>query len=448
MMNTPICDFVKKYNEQNSVRLHVPGHKGSGILGFEALDITEISGADVLYDAKGIINESQENASDIFGTAKTLYSTEGSSLCIRAMLYLAKLYAVENGKEPVILATRNAHKTFISAAAIMNVEVEWLNSKTGNLISCEIDLKELEEALKEKIYTALYLTSPDYLGYMCDIESISSICKKYNVLLIVDNAHGAYLKFLPKSIHPIDLGADICCDSAHKTLSVLTGGAYLHISKAAPKMLLENAQKALSLFASTSPSYLILQSLDMENKDLSDSFSKKLERTVKNTANLKNSLLKSGYTLFKSEPLKLTVSSKSYGYTGTELAEILEKKNIYCEFSDPDFVVMMFTPQITDEEFKYIENAFSDIERLAPIEEKPPALNGFERIISPHEAINSPSEIISVENAEGRILASISVNCPPAIPIVICGERIDSQAIKMFKYYGIEKCEVTKSTLS
>lgn len=448
MMNTPICDFVKKYNEQNSVRLHVPGHKGSGILGFEALDITEISGADVLYDAKGIINESQENASDIFGTAKTLYSTEGSSLCIRAMLYLAKLYAVENGKEPVILATRNAHKTFISAAAIMNIDVEWLNSKTGNLISCEIDLKELEEALKEKIYTALYLTSPDYLGYMCDIESISSICKKYNVLLIVDNAHGAYLKFLPKSIHPIDLGADICCDSAHKTLSVLTGGAYLHISKKAPKMFSENAQKALSLFASTSPSYLILQSLDMANKDLSDSFSKKLERTVKNTANLKNSLLKSGYTLFKSEPLKLTVSSKSYGYTGTELAEILEKKNIYCEFSDPDFVVMMFTPQITDEEFKYIENAFSDIERLAPIEEKPPSLNGFERIISPHEAINSPSEIIPVENAEGRILASISVNCPPAIPIVICGERIDKNAIEAFKYYGIEKCEVTKNNLS
>ena len=447
-MNTPICDFVKNYSEKNAVRLHVPGHKGANLLGFEALDITEISGADVLYDSKGIINESQENAARIFGTAKTFYSTEGSSLCIRAMLYLAKLYSLENGKKPLILATRNAHKTFISGAAVMDIDVEWLTSKTSNLISCEIDLKSLEDALKEKKPTALYLTSPDYLGYMCDVTSISSICKKYNVLLIVDNAHGAYLRFLPESRHPIDLGADICCDSAHKTLSVLTGGAYLHISKNAPKMLLQSAQKAMSLFASTSPSYLILQSLDMANKFLSTTFPEELKKTAQNVVALKNALSESGYTLFGNEPLKLTIFSKSYGYTGTKLAETLEKENIYCEFSDPDFVVMMFTPQIKEDEFKYIEKVFLSIKRLSLIDEKPPALGDIEKVLSPHDAITSPCEIIPVENAVGRILASVSVNCPPAIPIVLCGERIGTQAIKMFKYYGINECEVIKNTLS
>ncbi len=447
-MNTPICDFAKKYSEQKAVRLHVPGHKGRGFLGVEAFDITEISGADVLYDANGIINESQKNASQLFGTAKTLYSTEGSSLCIRAMLYLAKLHALENSKKPLILAARNAHKTFISGVALMDIDVEWFTSKTSNLISCEIDLEALEEVLKEKRATALYLTSPDYLGYMCDMKSISSICKRYDTLLIVDNAHGAYLKFLPESKHPIDLGVDICCDSAHKTLSVLTGGAYLHISKSTPKMLFENAQKAMSLFASTSPSYLILQSLDMANKLLATTFPEKLEKTVQNVDGLKKALSGAGYTLFGNEPLKLTISSKTYGYTGYELSQILEEKNIYCEFYDPDFVVMMFTPEITEDEFKYIENVFSNIKRLSPIDEKPPVLKGAERVLSTHDAISSASEIIPVEDAEGRVLASISVNCPPAIPIVVCGEEINKDAIKMFKYYGIEKCEVVKSTLS
>ena len=92
MMNTPIYDFVKKYAESECARFHMPGHKGKSFLGCESLDITEIAGADVLYSAKGIIKESEENASRLFGTERTLYSTEGSSLAIRAMLYLASLW--------------------------------------------------------------------------------------------------------------------------------------------------------------------------------------------------------------------------------------------------------------------------------------------------------------------------------------------------------------------
>ena len=100
----------------------MPGHKGSSYLGMEALDITEISGADVLYHGDGVIRASEENAARLFGTAKTLYSTEGSSLCIRAMLYLALLYARQTGRRPLIAAGRNAHKVFLTAAALLDLE--------------------------------------------------------------------------------------------------------------------------------------------------------------------------------------------------------------------------------------------------------------------------------------------------------------------------------------
>ena len=114
LRDTPICDFVRRYAESGTARLHMPGHKGRGALGFEQFDITEIAGADSLYEADGIIAQSEANASLLFG-CPTFYSTEGSSQCIRAMLYLALLYGKETGRKPVIAAGRNAHKSFLTA---------------------------------------------------------------------------------------------------------------------------------------------------------------------------------------------------------------------------------------------------------------------------------------------------------------------------------------------
>ena len=131
-MDTPICEFVSQYAASDPLRLHMPGHKGSPFLGMEAMDITEIDGADSLFEAHGIIHKSEENASKLFG-CPTFYSTEGSSLCIRAMLYLCILYAKQEGKEPLIAAARNVHSTFIRAAAMLDFDIHWLygNRKDG-----------------------------------------------------------------------------------------------------------------------------------------------------------------------------------------------------------------------------------------------------------------------------------------------------------------------------
>lgn len=434
-VTTPICDFVKRYADSDPARLHMPGHKGKGTFGVESLDITEIDGADSLFQASGIIAESEKNASRIFG-ACSFYSTEGSSLCIRAMVYLARLKGVRR-----IIATRNSHKTFISACALMNISVSWLYPRENSLLSCDFDPDVLESALKSGKADCVYITSPDYLGSVADIKRASEICKKYNKTLLVDNAHGAYLKLLPESLHPIDLGADICCDSAHKTLPVLTGGAYLQVSKS-NAFFVENAKNALSLFASTSPSYLILQSLDAANA-LMDGFKASLHKLIPIVAEYKSRLAEKGYTLVGNEVLKLTIDSKKYGYFGYEIAKILENSSIIPEFYDKDHIVFMLSP--TDEaSIRRLCEALLSIEKRESIDETPPAIPRGESAVSMHNALYLESETIDARDSLDRVFAAFNVACPPAVPCVTLGERIGADALKCFEYYGIDKVRVLK----
>ena len=423
----------------------MPGHKGKLRLGPEPWDITEIAGADELYHPTGIIRQSEENAASLFGAGRTLYSTEGSSLCIRAMAYLALLHGRASGRKPMILAGRNAHKAFLSACALLDVNVAWLYPENGSsLISCPISANALGSCLDgmpEKP-AAVYVTSPDYLGSCLDIAGLAAVCHQYGVPLLVDNAHGAYLKFLRNDRHPLTLGADLCCDSAHKTLPVLTGGAYLHIGKNAPPAFTENADRAMALFASTSPSYLVLQSLDACNACLADEFEKKLDDLIPALRQLKTRLSQRGYTFLDSEPLKLTLSAKPYGCTGDELHGLLRAQNAECEFSDPDFLTMMFTPDTPQKDIARLEAALASIPRRPAVSLPPPPLPHPEKALSLRDALLSPSREIPVSQAEGRILADAHMSCPPCVPIISWGECIDKKAIRCFQYYGIETCRV------
>ena len=450
-MNTPVCDFVRQYAEKNPIRFHMPGHKGKcGNRSFSAdgilpLDITEIAGADVLYAPESIIRESEENASSLFGSGKTLYSTEGSSLCIRAMLYLAVMHAKLRGRRAKIAAGRNAHRVFLEGCALLDLDVAWLG--TGDeLLRAGVGCEELEAMFAEEASapTAVYVTSPDYLGNRTELSRLAELCHRHNVLLLVDNAHGAYLKFLERSEHPLDCGADLCCDSAHKTLPVLTGGAYLHASRTCPEELLPMAERAMALYASTSPSWLILQSLDAANALLAGEYPVRIRETADRLRCVKQRLREQGWEQTGDEPLKLTLCPKSRGYTGAELAGILEEKNIFCEFSDPDYLVLMVTPENTLEELEHLTAVLAGLLQRRPIDTRPPRTGSPVPVLRPHEVLFRPFERIRTEESVGRILASPGVSCPPAVPIVICGERIDSRALELFRYYGIESCAVVK----
>lgn len=441
-MKTPIVSFLKSYQEKSPVRMHMPGHKGAGILGFEGMDLTEIYGADELFAAEGIIKESEQNASNLFG-CPTYYSTQGSTLCIQTMCTILCQDAKSKGKKPKILAGRNAHRSFIHAAALLDFDIEWLYGNSDYL-SCKIHAEDLEKAIIESHPTAVYLTNPDYLGNLLDIQSLASVCKKYNVLLAIDNAHGAYLRFLEPSLHPIDLGADLCCDSAHKTLPVLTGGAYLHLSDSLNQVWKNDVKHFMEYFSSTSPSYLIMASLDAANKVLDTTFKNSLFECIQRVDGLKNTLVQYGYTILSGEPMKITISTKEFGYTGNEIANLLMECDIYPEFYDSDYIVLMPSPYNTKDDLKRLETCLCGIERKPILINKPPKLEQSKKAMNVRQALFSSSITLDVSKSLGQVCSSVTVSCPPAILPVIPGEVISESSIEVMKYYGIETVRVVK----
>lgn len=441
-MKTPIVSFLKSYQEKSPVRMHMPGHKGAGILGFEGMDLTEIYGADELFAAEGIIKESEQNVSSLFG-CPTYYSTQGSTLCIQTMCTILCQDAKSKGKKPKILAGRNAHRSFIHAAALLDFEIEWLYGNSDYL-SCKIHAEDLEKAIIESHPTAVYLTNPDYLGNLLDIQSLASVCKKHNVLLAIDNAHGAYLRFLEPSLHPVDLGADLCCDSAHKTLPVLTGGAYLHLSESLNQVWKNDVKHFMEYFSSTSPSYLIMASLDAANKVLDTTFRNSLSECVRSVASLKNTLVQHGYTILSGEPMKITISTKEFGYTGNEIANLLMECDIYPEFYDSDYIVLMPSPYNTKDDLKRLETCLCGIERKPLLINKPPKLEQSKKAMNVRQALFSSSITLDVSKSLGQVCSSVTVSCPPAILPVIPGEVISESSIEVMKYYGIETVRVVK----
>ncbi len=446
-MKTPIFDFVKSYALSDTARFHMPGHKGKNRLGCEELDLTEIAGADCLYSAAGVILESENNASALFGTAHSFYSAEGSTLAIKTMLALVTEEARKEGKRPLVIAARNAHKAFINASALLDIDMSWIYPRGDeHVCECNITKEAVESAISRAASkpSAVYLTTPDYLGNICDVRAVSEVCKKHGVALCVDNAHGAYLRFLSPSEHPIDLGADICCDSAHKTLPVLTGGAYLHISKSANESYLARARDYLSLFSSTSPSYLILQSLDLCNKYLAEGYSESLASFTKQLDALKLKIKVLGFTVEDTEPLKLVINANASGYTGCELAELLRAENIECEFSDDKYLVLMATPENTEAELEQLGTALSSVIPCEPIKRTPPKYPKTEQVISIREAMLSPTETIALKDSQGRICGTPAVSCPPAVPIIVSGERVTADVIDLLAFYGTEYIKVIK----
>ena len=468
-MTTPIVDFVRRYAQSGTSRLHMPGHKGQSLLGFEPWDITEIKGADELYGADGIIAQSEANATRLFGTVHTYYSTEGSSQCIRAMLCLALQAAPAAGQRPVLLAARNAHKALLYAAALLDFDIQWLwpaPQDAGALCSCPVSAAKLADALQGLAQQGqrpfgVYITSPDYLGGVQDIAALAEVCKDFGVPLLVDNAHGAYLRFLPQGgQHPIALGAAMCCDSGHKTLPVVTGGAYLHLGKNAPVQDEAAVRNALALFGSTSPSYLILQSLDKCNQILSEGYPLRLLQCCGHLTRLRRELNEAaaakhcpGPLALESEPLKVTLDAAVLGLSGTELAEKLRAAKIECEYADPRYLVLMFTPDNPPQDFERLSAAILRIaEELAGPVTLPEETagefaaleRGLHRRCTIRQAVFAPQEQLPAEQAVGRICAMPTVSCPPAIPIVVSGEQITPAAAAWMKRYHVEEVSVIR----
>lgn len=445
-VKTPICDFLEKYRKSAVSRLHMPGHKGrqamkNGLweqIPFE-LDITEIRGADALYEAEGIIGESEQITAEIYGVQNSCFSAGGSTLSIQAMIALAMQYG---GR---LLAVRNAHIALFHACILLDWQPVWLcpayDERQG--LAKVVTAEEIAVAMDaDPLIKTVYLTSPDYYGREADIGAIAKEVHRRGGLLLVDNAHGAHLRFLPEDRHPMHLGADLCCDSAHKCLPVLTGGGYLHSNLPVEK---ERIKAAMALFGSTSPSYLILASLDLCNQYLAGPAREEFARLSRWTAAAKEVLTRRGAALLHetTDPAKIVLDCLKMGYSHEKMAARLRENRIEPEFSGGGKIVLMFSPQNPEEDFLRLENCF-------PAEAETSLSDSFgccpvpQTVLSLREAAFSPWETIPVSQSVGRIAAESKVTCPPAIPIVAAGEEIGEIEKKLLQNSGIFSIKVVK----
>lgn len=434
--------FSDNYADSGFIRAHMPGHKGREY----PHDITEITGADSLYEASGIISESERVTSEIFGSYKTVYSAGGSTLCIQTMVTMCM--SVSGSKR--IVAVRNCHRAFLSACILAGAEPDWIYPEyESTVISGKISPESVEKAIVSGDKPAcVYVTSPDYLGKITPIDEIAGICHKHGVFLAVDNAHGAYLRFIRDEhgtpLHPLFRGADICCDSAHKTLPVLTGGAYLHINDPRLEKYEGFAKEIMSLYGSSSPSYLILRSLGMCAAYMRDGAERDFA-AMKTAADRIKAELSEAWHIESGECGKLTIFAPPSGYTGTELAELLRENKIECEYADHTHLVLMLTG-LYPEEIETIGNVLKVLPMrriFIPV----PELEGIEptrKAMSIREAAFSDSECIDADNAVGRICARAVSCCPPGVAIVTGGEIFSESLIKILKNYSIFKVNVVK----
>ncbi len=424
-MNTPICNFLEKYAGENRLRLHMPGHDGEF-----PHDITEIYGADNLFSSDvsgGIIGTSEALAAGVFGAKKTCYSCAGSTLAIQTALALLKSQGCKR-----IAASRYSHRSLVSAAALLQLDIKWLYPSEYMSADVTYDSAAITGV------DAVFITNIDYYGGTWKFV-------QPNIPVVIDNAHGAYLKFVDKRkfgveyVHPLELGFPmIVAESAHKTLPVLTGGAYLHFTDGVDA---SRAKEMMSIFGSSSPSYLILESLDRFNAIIADNV-ELITNACEAVAELKARLATAGIPLRKSDPLRVTINARECGLSGFEYARGLRANGVECEMADENYVVMMFSAMTTIEDCERAEMAALFVSMAAP---KPLVVYP---VVKPkadmpiHEALFKPQRIVPIENASGEVCAGLKSPCPPGVPIVMPGEIIDHNVVDALKMFGVKSIPV------
>ncbi len=431
MMNTPICNFLERYTMDNRLRLHTPGHNGEF-----PHDITEVHGADSLYNTDtsgGIIAASEAMAASLFGAKRTCYSCGGSTLAIQTGLALLKARGCKT-----IAASRYSHRAFADACAALHLKIKWLYPSEYLSADVKYDARALVGA------DAVFITNIDYYGGTWKFV-------KPNIPVLIDNAHGSYLKFVDKRefgteyLHPLELGFPLMsAESAHKTLPVLTGGAYLHFTDGVD---FSRAKEFMSVFGSSSPSYLILESLDRFNGIIAQNF-----QTVNNAceavASLKQDLERCGIPLKKSDPLRVTINARDCGMSGFEYAAALRSNGVECEMADENYVVLMFSGVSSLEECDRAEMAIKFVLTRNPLPlVKYPAIKAAEGMPM-WEAMYKPRKLVPIEAARGEICAEMRSVCPPGIPLIYPGEIIDHTTAEILKKRGINKMYIVMHELN
>ncbi len=433
----PLYERLKEHSAQGRSSFHTPGHKCSSFLPPELLklDLTELPDTDALFEANGIIRQCEKKLSQLYSTEDSFISAGGCSLAIQAMLRAA----LRSGGR--LLCARNAHRSAVNACALLGIEPLWICPHSSSSYTGRTEPSDIEKAFEENDdITACYITSPSYYGELCDISAIADICHRNGAILLVDNAHGSHLAFMKEKLHPIALGADMSACSLHKTMPVMTGGAVLNTGN---KRLAENARSDMSLFGSTSPSYVIMASIDLcVDYMLYGDGKKAYADCEKRVGEIRKAALRKGIVQPQGscDPLRLTFNTALCGIRGEKAQlEYFEAHGIDCEFCDGENAVLLCTPFNSERDFQRVESAIEDMPESSVSNEQPYSFSMPEKVISLRKAMLCSHVRVKTINAQGRIAADTACPCPPGVPVIMPGERIDQEAVELLLRYGIDE---------
>lgn len=451
-----MLEGLLNYLKENNAPFSMPGHKsGRAYMKTEegkALqeimlhgDITEVEGLDNYHDPQGIIKEGQSLLKELYGSEESYFLVNGSTGGNLVMIFST----FKEGDK--ILVERNCHKSIFNAIVLRKLQPIYIKNLYSNLYNAPISLDMehfLEIIEKQHDIKGFVLTYPNYYGTACDLSTIIEKCKEKNIKLLVDCAHGAHFGIsdeLPEN--PMKLGADMAVMSAHKTLPSLTQSSYLHLGKNVDK---EKVRFYLSVFSSTSPSYIFMASLDYARFYLSKYGKEDFEACIRIVKEYSEKIDKlERFSVWKEKDIKREYPDRQLKmdssrlvihvdeeYSAYLILDYLREKGVQCEMSDGYNLVLIASPFNDLEDYERLYNALKQcpLDKFKANFHMNWRSNLPESRLLPWQALESEVEEVELKDSEGRICASNIVPYPPGIPIIMMGEIIDISTVNMIQY--------------
>lgn len=469
MMNydrLPLIRGLMDYTKEKNARFHMPGHRNEGRTEELSLlkehlydfDVTEVEGTDNLHYPEEILASSQKLLTEAMGSRESLYCINGSTSSNYAMIFgLLK-------REETVLVQRNAHQSIYNAMTLLELKPGYLMPemvKEFNLPSF-ITLPELRRVHEQNPEAkAVILTSPTYHGIVTDIAPLAAYCEKHGLYLLVDEAHGAHFPFsslLPDS--SIHRGAHASSVSFHKTLPSLTQGSVLNLSEKLTEEERHRIRHYLRIFQSSSPSYPLLASMEMARYCMEGNGEVLYRRLLERVHELKKDLNKiPGIQVLGREQAALFDETRLVIATplpGTEMDKLLRAQHsIQCEMTEGKSLTFILTPFDTEEDLAGIHTAlksiFLDQEKrwLMEMNTKRSLHSMYtkapQRRYTENQVLSLPSEEVPLDDASGRVSMEKVVPYPPGIPLLLPGEVITAEILKVLRAYHEEDATVLKT---
>lgn len=445
------------YIRENNSQFCMPGHKqGRGFLSTEAgrkfynnllkFDLTEVDGLDNLHHADGIIKAAEEKLKSLYGSEKSYFLVNGSTSGNLAMIFSS----FEEGDK--VIVERNCHRSIFNAIIMRKLRPVYIKNDFNNEINAPLSINEeyFFNLIKENgDAKGIIITYPSYYGVCCDLEAVAKEAKKRGMKVLVDAAHGAHFgisKKLPQS--PVKLGCDMVVMSSHKTLPSLTQTAYLHICNR--NVDIEKVDFYVSAFLSTSPSYLLMSSMDYGRFYLEEKGKEEYEKLIKICDKYIDKINKiDGIHILNEKDLKLKNKEQVFidktrfvinikkGYSGFKLYDYLKDNLLQPEMCDSQNVILIFSPFNTENEFNRLYEVLKNIkleemkaEYFDLIETSIPEMK-----FKPWEALEKKGTMVKLHESEGSICRNAVVPYPPGIPILMPGEIVNKKSIEEIEYY-------------